>query len=66
MTILLDPGHGSDTPGKRSPEGRFHEYTFNRDIAARVASKLTFLGLNTEIIVLELTAHPRSKSAYAA
>ena len=58
MTILLDPGHGSDTPGKRSPDGRFLEYAFNRDIAARVASKLTTLGLNTEIIVPELTDIP--------
>ena len=58
MTILLDPGHGSDTPGKRSPDARFLEYAFNRDIAARVASKLTTLGLNTEIIVPELTDIP--------
>ena len=58
MTILLDPGHGSDTPGKRSPDGRFREYAFNRDIAARVASKLTSLGLNAEIIVPELTDVP--------
>ena len=58
MTILLDPGHGSDTPGKRSPDGRFLEYAFNRDIAARVASELTSLGLNAEIIVPELTDVP--------
>ena len=58
MTILLDPGHGSDTSGKRSPDGRFLEYAFNRDIAARVASKLTSLGLNAEIIVPELTDIP--------
>lgn len=58
MTILLDPGHGSDTPGKRSPDGRFREYAFNRDIAARVASELTSLGLNAEIIVPELTDVP--------
>ena len=58
MTILLDPGHGIETPGKRSPDGRFREYAFNRDIAARVASKLTTLGLNAEIIVPELTDVP--------
>ena len=58
MTILLDPGHGSDTPGKRSPDGRFLEYAFNRDISARVASELTSLGLNAEIIVPELTDVP--------
>ena len=63
MTILLDPGHGSDTPGKRSPDGRFLEYAFNRDIAARVASKLTSLGLNAEIIVSELTDVPLKERA---
>lgn len=37
-TILLDPGHGADTPGKRSPntnEG-FREYSQVRDIAFRL------------------------------
>lgn len=34
--ILLDNGHGINTPGKRSPDGTFLEYEFNRDIVARV------------------------------
>ena len=63
MTILLDPGHGSDTPGKRSPDGCFLEYSFNCDISARVASKLTSLGLNAEIIVPELTDVPLKERA---
>lgn len=63
MTILLDPGHGSDTPGKRSPDGRFREYAFNREITARVASKLTSLGLNAEIIVHDLTDVPLKERA---
>ena len=24
--IVLDAAHGEDTPGKRSPDGRFREY----------------------------------------
>lgn len=40
MKILLDPGHGSNTPGKRSPDGRFLEYRFNRDIALDVQKNL--------------------------
>ena len=32
MLILIDPGHGIDTPGKRSPDGRFLEYLWNRQI----------------------------------
>lgn len=34
--ILLDNGHGVNTPGKRSPDGTFLEYEFNRDIVARI------------------------------
>lgn len=63
MTILLDPGHGIDTPGKRSPDDRFREYAFNRDIAARVAAKLTELGFDTEIIVPELADIPLKERA---
>jgi len=44
MKILIDNGHGSDTPGKRSPDGRFLEWKYNREIAARVISELTALG----------------------
>lgn len=33
MKIMLDAGHGYDTPGKRSPDG-MREYEFNRAVAA--------------------------------
>ncbi len=43
----LDNGHGSETPGKRSPvfefngeSGRLFEYEFNRDIVARIIKRL--------------------------
>lgn len=32
-TIALDPGHGADTPGKRSPDGLLREYEFNGTVA---------------------------------
>jgi N-acetylmuramoyl-L-alanine amidase len=32
MKIILDAGHGYETPGKRSPDG-FREYEFNRQAA---------------------------------
>ncbi|MDE6870805.1 MAG: N-acetylmuramoyl-L-alanine amidase [Bacteroidales bacterium] len=32
MKIFIDNGHGSETVDKRSPDGRFLEYSFNRDI----------------------------------
>ena len=32
MKILIDNGHGSETPGKRSPDGELREYKWNRDV----------------------------------
>ena len=29
--LILDPAHGSDTPGKRSPDGRLQEWRWSRD-----------------------------------
>ena len=58
MTILLDPGHGNNTPGKRSPDGRFLEYRFNREIASRLNARLLQLGYDSRIIVSELEDIP--------
>lgn len=57
--ILLDNGHASSTPGKRSPvfdDGttQFFEYEFNRDIVKRIAEKLEKLGITYHIIVPEV------------
>ena len=56
--ILLDNGHASSTPGKRSPkldDGRqFFEYEFNRDVVRRIAERLKALGVKYEILVPEL------------
>ena len=58
LRILLDNGHASSTPGKRSPkeEGvdQFFEYEFNRDIVRRIAEKLSGLGVQYEILVPEV------------
>lgn len=35
MKVLIDNGYGSDTPGKRSPDGRLREYAYTREIADR-------------------------------
>ena len=40
MTELIDNGHGVETPGKRSPDGRLREYAYTREIADRVISRL--------------------------
>jgi len=43
--IVLDPGHGQDTPGKRSPNGLLREYEFNGDVAARARAILSRAGV---------------------
>ena len=57
MRILLDNGHGENTPGKRSPvwpDGtQLYEYEFNRDIARRVHNALRGRGVDCELLVRE-------------
>ncbi|MBR5567968.1 MAG: N-acetylmuramoyl-L-alanine amidase [Bacteroidales bacterium] len=53
MKILLDPGHGLNTPGKRSPDGQFLEAIYNREIAKRIVAKLQNKGYDAELLVPE-------------
>ncbi|MBR4351484.1 MAG: N-acetylmuramoyl-L-alanine amidase [Bacteroidales bacterium] len=53
MIILLDNGHGFDTPGKRSPDGHFREYAYNRYLAFRIRERLQQLGLDCRLLVPE-------------
>lgn len=53
MKILIDNGHGSDTPGKRSPDGRLLEYAWARDIAQRLEEALKAKGHDAKRIVPE-------------
>lgn len=38
--ILLSPGHGKNTPGKRSPDGTLMEWEFNRRLVKKIAEGL--------------------------
>lgn len=51
--ILIDNGHGAETPGKRSPDGKFLEYQYTREIAERVAYNLRARGYDARRIVPE-------------
>ena len=53
MKILIDNGHGVDTPGKRSPDGKLREYAWNRLIASRIVAALTDLGHDAQLLVPE-------------
>ena len=54
MKILIDNGHGSNTPGKRSPDGLFREYAYTREVAAKVVGQLKRLGYEADLLVPEL------------
>lgn len=53
MLILVDNGHGANTPGKCSPDGKFREYKWNREIAYEVVTGLTYQGYSAELLVPE-------------
>lgn len=53
MTIIIDNGHGADTPGKCSPDRRFREYRFNREIARAVVEHLQLRGFDAVLLVPE-------------
>lgn len=55
--IIIDAGHGNNSPGKRSPiwkDGKqLFEWEFNRDIATRIAHKLGAAGVRNRLLVTE-------------
>lgn len=59
MKVLLDNGHGRETPGKRSPVwsdgSQLFEWEFNRDIVKRIAERLKVSEIDAVVIVQEET-----------
>lgn len=53
MKIFIDPGHGIDTPGKRSPDGLFREYLWNRQVADLILEGLVSAGIDASLVVTE-------------
>ena len=51
--VILDAGHGRDTAGKRSPDGRLLEYAYAREIAVRLERELKARGYDAQRIVPE-------------
>lgn len=55
--IIIDAGHGYNTPGKRSPlwpdGSQLFEWEFNRDIAIRFQRDLSHQGIKSVILVEE-------------
>ncbi len=53
--VVLDPGHGIETPGKRSPDETYFEYEFNMDMAQRIKKHLARHGV--EVILTREDEH---------
>ena len=63
MKILIDNGHGENTPGKRSPDGIFREYKYAREIAEDIERELRTKGYDAERIVKESIDVPLEERA---
>lgn len=55
IKVLIDNGHGENTPGKCSPDGRLREFAYCREIARRVSRELSIRGIDAILLVPERT-----------
>ena len=53
MIVLIDNGHGRETAGKQSPDGRLREYAYAREIAERLEKALQETGIEAVRITPE-------------
>ena len=53
MKILIDNGHGIQTKGKRSPNGKLLEYAYTRELARQIVKILKSRGYDSELLVPE-------------
>lgn len=57
MLVVLDNGHGNNTPGKRSPvwdDGtQLYEWSFNRRLAREIKMRLDVIGIPCILLVTE-------------
>lgn len=51
--VLIDNGHGWNTPGKRSPDGVFREWAWAREIAVNIVEDLKEQGVTAFLLVHE-------------
>lgn len=51
MKIMIDPAHGDNVGGKRSPDGALMEWKYSREICTEVIKRLKAEGYDAEITV---------------
>ena len=61
MKILIDNGHGENTPGKQSPDGRLREYEWTRQVAQAIVRAMTKEGFDAQLLVRESIDVPLSE-----
>jgi len=76
IVVILDNGHGCNTPGKESPVwpdgSQLHEWEFNRDVVRRIHARLISLSIPSRILIKEAldvslkTRVSRANAIYAA
>lgn len=58
ITIMLDNGHGQETPGKASPDGRLQEWKWAREMVGMINETLTEKGYDVVLVTPEETDIP--------
>lgn len=53
MIIILGTAHLASTPGKRSPDGKFKEYKYSREIVQEIKTKLESYGYTVIVDIPE-------------
>lgn len=53
MKVLIDNGHGKNTPGKCSPDKTLKEWQWTREVAARIVAELRLRGIDADLLVTE-------------
>lgn len=66
MKVLIDNGHGKETPGKRSPDGLLREYRYAREIASGIVTELRARGIDATGLVPEEEDIPLQERARRA
>lgn len=64
--VIIDNGHGAETPGKCSPDGRLREWQWTRLTGRRLAAALAEKGIESRILVPEdrdVPLHERCRRA---
>lgn len=63
MIILIDNGHGFDTKGKCSPDGRYQEWAWAREMAHMIVGELSKMGYDARLLVPEREDIPINSGA---